>query len=61
MVLIMAGKGYRGGRPVVIKQFGDNHDGINWPSDKPRTDGGKAVAEIKRLVGEQCKGKKEAK
>ena len=33
-----------------------------WSSsywDKPRTDGGEAVAEIKRLVGDKCKGKKE--
>ena len=31
-----------------------------WSSsywDKPRTDGGEAVAEIKRLVGELCTGK----
>ena len=61
----MAGKGYKGGRPVVIKRFGKNHDGINWPSDakpasndaKPASDGGEAVKEIMRLVGEQCKGK----
>ena len=50
----MAGKGDTP-RKVDCKRYGANHDAINWPSRSVKRSGG-VVAEIKRVIDEQCKG-----